>query len=347
MIKILHIYPKTNAMIAQYVDMAEKGMSDNFATASAVDKKSARQMCKDWQPDIVHLHGCHDSELLQAANYAVKQGARLVVNPHGDLQPWVLKGILKQDIRWRTLRNAIRHTYALIAQSKAEADNLMQLAWNDRVETIVNPIITRTTDAAHLAAMICNIYNKVMASDVLTLMDDDTLEALRLLLKAGITGDERWLEKPFTLSPDWQKLYVYAQYEGIAPVLNRGIEVLNLMVPEPLLSPIYLPNDYQQPAPSRHKEVLPLVRMIKEETEQGSLSVLRLVELDRLLRRTAPDEEVLLIELDGAKLRPFFASLLQILAEQTGLDEGFMPCQPLDNKVTQEIRTTITNHLKI
>lgn len=347
MTKILHIYPSSNAMIARYVDMVEKGMPESVTSASAVDEKDARQKCKEWKPDIVHLHGLQQPDLLQAANYAMKQGARLVVNPHGDLQPWVMGSSVKQGLAQRSMRSTIEHAYALIAQSKMEAENLRQLEWNDRIETITNPLITRTTSITQLTTMTATIYNKVMASDVLALMDDNTRRALSLLIKAGITGDERWLDGRINEAPDWQKLYVYAEQEGIADVVDHGIGVLNLMAPTPQHSPIYLPNGYEKPKPAACKTITELVKLMKEEVEEQNLSMLRLVELHMQLRRDDTDEELLLTELEEAKLQSFFASLLQVLSELTGLEEGFMPCDPQDNGDTKRIRITITNHLKI
>ena len=38
---------------------------------------------------------------------------------------------------------------------------------------------------------------------------------------------------------------------------------------------------------------------------------------------------------------------MQVLHEQTRLDEGFMPLPASDNKQTKHIRELLTNHLKI
>ena len=38
---------------------------------------------------------------------------------------------------------------------------------------------------------------------------------------------------------------------------------------------------------------------------------------------------------------------MTVLHEQTLLDEGYMPIDPLDDRGTQNIRESITNHLKI
>jgi hypothetical protein len=344
MINILHIYPKENAMIAQYVSMVERMLPKSMTVSSAENAKAAKQMCMDGKPDIVHLHGCRQTELTSIAFMAIQKGARLVVNPHGDLQPWERKSLLFPSTK---MRHCIEHAYTLIAQSKMESDALAQLGWNDRIETILNPIITKMTTPEELAQKTQKIYLKVMASDVLSLMDNGTKRSLQLILKAAITGDKRWLAGGNIGTTDWQKLYVYAEQEGISTIVKRGIDILEIQAPQPVSQPIYLPNGYQKPEPCLDKSAMEMIRIIKDETDDRKLSLLRLVEMDSLLRNPQLDEEVLLTEVKAARLNGFFSSMLQVLHEQTGLDEGFMPCSPEDNKETEHIRTILANHLKI
>ena len=38
---------------------------------------------------------------------------------------------------------------------------------------------------------------------------------------------------------------------------------------------------------------------------------------------------------------------MQVLDEQTALDEGYMPLQPADTRLTRQIRQQLDNHLNI
>ena len=80
---------------------------------------------------------------------------------------------------------------------------------------------------------------------------------------------------------------------------------------------------------------------------QNGPSLLRLTELDRLLRRDTTDEAQLLQALRRQHRQSFFASILQLMSEQTLLTEGFMPCKPLDNRTTQQLRQQLRNRLKL
>ena len=77
------------------------------------------------------------------------------------------------------------------------------------------------------------------------------------------------------------------------------------------------------------------------------LTLLRLTELDAALRKDDLDEEKLLKEVEADSYKQLFCSLLQILSEQTLLDEGYMPCTPLDNQETARLRTELNKHLNV
>ena len=72
-----------------------------------------------------------------------------------------------------------------------------------------------------------------------------------------------------------------------------------------------------------------------------------MIELTRELMRDTVNDELLAEALEEKKLTAFAGSLIQVLSEQTELDEGYMPLDPVDNRLTERIRKQLTNHLKI
>ena len=88
-----------------------------------------------------------------------------------------------------------------------------------------------------------------------------------------------------------------------------------------------------------------LLRMIRQIEKQ--LRLLHLIELTRELYRDTVNDDLLQEALEGKKLTKFASRLMQVLHEQTLLDEGYMPIPPLDDRGTRKIRESITNHLKI
>ncbi|MCR5679868.1 MAG: hypothetical protein K6G08_06640 [Prevotella sp.] len=313
--RVLHIHPKDDAQLSHYVRLLCEAVHDDVECLSTDNPKSLGQLLQDFRPDIVHIHGEVEAHL--------PEDTRVVLTPHG--------------------QKAHGKAYAYIARSPIEKEALT--ADHQRVIIIRNPIITRTTTVQEMGAMTLAVYRRVMDSHVLPLMDDDTLTAMRLLLKTGITGDMRWIGDAIIPQADWHKLSIYAYYEGISDVLRRGITLAG--IPHEMVDassiPVFLPNGYERPVPMPTETLTTLIT----EADKSPINMLRLTEIHQALMRPNLDEETLLKRLEASKLLSFFGSLICLLKEQTLLDEGFMPCPPIDNKRTQQLRTTLRNHLKI
>ena len=136
--------------------------------------------------------------------------------------------------------------------------------------------------------------------------------------------------------------------------MDYGVSILGLSVPAIDTSRIaaYFPDNYEAPRPIREKvgeytgkETDYLMRIIQQIRQQPLL--LHLIELTRELYRDTVDDEKLAERLAEKKLTAFAQSLMQILDEQTALDEGYMPLQPADTRLTRQIRQQLDNHLNI
>ena len=88
-----------------------------------------------------------------------------------------------------------------------------------------------------------------------------------------------------------------------------------------------------------------LVRMIRQIEKQPLL--LHLIEFTRELYRDTVDDDALQEAIEEKGLTKFAGRLMQVLHEQTLLDEGYMIVDPINDRGTQKIRESISNHLKI
>ena len=328
---VLHLFPKDNALIAKHVSMLDRG-------SQAAE-----------HPDIVHVHGCWQYALVSAALKARRQGARIVLTPHGELEPWVINdrrmsGKPSTTLRWQ--RRLVEHSYVVIAQGNMEAEALSQLGWNPRIEVVRNAVVTNSITPEAMLRHTQEVYRKVMDSNTLELMSDESKHLLQLLLKAGITGDRRWVTE---LAPDiseqqWRYLLVYADQENVRTTVDQGARLLGISHPYIETDKIksYLPTDYSKPKPEAHDAA-----SLVSELHRRQPTLRHLVELDRSLRKNNIQEDRLVDVLDENRLLKYFRRLLCILSEQTGLDEGFMPARPIDDRLTQAIRKRLQNHLRI
>lgn len=359
--KVLHIYPKSDELIRRHVALLAEGMRQS-ADIRFVDNSAAfRTQLQEQQPDIVHCHGCSQYTLARAAQTARRRGARVVITLHGQLEPWVTSEQRVQDKLGKTLlwqKAYIGRAYAIITLGKLERSNFIELGWNRRVEEIHNAVTTNTITNAEMCSKTFAVYQKVIDSNTIEALDDLDLDALSTIIKAGITGDKRWCSSlesvNYPQNLDWRRLLIYAEHEHIRNYVDYGISILGLPTPAIDTEHIdaYFPDNYTKPNPLKEiigdyqgNETDYLLRMIRQIQKQPLL--LHLIELTRELMRDTVNDELLAETLDNKKLSNYARSLIQVLSEQTGLDEGYMPLPPADNRLTERIRKQLANHLRI
>lgn len=356
--RVLHLYPDDDQLVASHVAMLRE-----------------REEPFNGRPDIVHVHGCWRYSIVRQALRLHREGARIVMTPHGGLEPWIvsqrrLTEKLSKTLLWQ--RRMVENAYVLIAQGPMESTALTTLGWNPRVETIRNAVITNSITPEAMRQHTQEVYRKVMDSDTIELMDAAGRVLLPKLLKAGITGDRRWVtstmshpataassasdqQSPVATPPIeipsgpnretvWRQLLVYADHENVRAVVDRGLHVLGIRPPYVETAHIrsYLPTDYQLPKVENHTVV-----GIVCEMQHGPLTLRQFVELDRALRRSDADDEAIIEQLTEKHLLRFFRRILQLLQEQTLLDEGFLPISPLDDGATAALRLQLFRHLRI
>ena len=360
--RVLHIYSKANGLIEQHVKLLTDGMRPSLEEVIMADSTmNLRQMIIEHKPDILHCHGCSLQKLARAARSARRHGARIVVTPHGELEPWILNRQpvhekMTNALLWQ--KDTIMSAYAIITLGKFERSNFLKINWNHRVEEIHNAVITNTITPEQMCSQTFAVYQKVMDSNTIEQLDENSVKALATIIKAGIMGDRRWcLSLGSVNNPqliDWRRLLIYAEHENIRNYVDYGISVLDL--PSPTIDTehieAYFPDNYSRPRPLKEligdyqgDETAYLVKMITQINKQPLL--LHMIEFTRELYRDTVNDDMLKTALEEKSLTGFTTSLMQVLQEQTELDEGFMPLIQKDNRLTQSIRKQITNHLKI
>lgn len=334
---ILHIYDENDAMAGRYVEMLMQATQALLNESSLFDEpcvmyactnaKECRQLTEEHHPDILHLHGA-------SAPFTLPAGLRLVVTPHGNVLGPV-------------------RAYVVVARSPHEAESLQRQF--PRVETVRNPLITRTITADTCARQMAAIYRRVMNSDVLPLMDTETHRLLTAALVVATYGDTRWLPSTYHFSAEnanFRQLYLYATNEGVLPLVLQGLKMLRMAYPAIKLPPmegiegglqVYLPPDFRLPQPMPVATATELVAHIADEGP----SLLRLSELARVLHGDNINEENLLQQLEESGHLPLFAALLSLLAEHLLLTEGFMPCAPAEGPTAQQLRTLLAKRQEL
>ena len=299
------------------------------------------------------------------AREARKRGARLVITPHGQLEPWVVdeqywKEKLPKQLLYQ--RRLISQAYAVVVQGRMEQECLERLGWNGRVTIIRNCLFTNFISPQKMATETYHVYRRVMDSNPLALMTDGTRGLIRSILKAGITGDRRWLHDTAAASPEtpeqWRLLLNYIHQEQVEEVALRGMKLLNFNIPDekPQQHP-FMPSRYTPSVSidsvigrqfaSENDRLVATFRQLLKLAVHRQLTLAHIVELDKELRFHPCEEEQLHELLDERHLLKTARRMMYLMADLTGFDEGFMPFPPLNDRNAQNLRKQIDNHLRI
>ena len=237
--RILHFYDPGKEIQAHYVHLLKDVMAGSAELHDTCSLREARQQLSSTHFDLLHLHGCWSQRYASVATAAHRNGTRVIITPHGELEPWILKEREWQEKLPKTLlyqRRTIMQAYVIIAMGKMEAESLQRLGWNPRIETVRNALITHSISREEMTRQLFTIYQRVMDSDQLNLMTPTERDTLFLLLKAGTCGSKEWIPSlPSSFgqqdTAQWRRLFIYARDEQVEPVLRRGLHVLNVSAP--------------------------------------------------------------------------------------------------------------------
>ena len=94
-------------------------------------------------PDVVHVNCCWIPGCALTQRWAQEKGYRVVLTPHGMLEPWIMKRhYLTRKLPALLLyqKRAIVQADMLHATAYSERDNLLRLGYNDRIMVIANGV---------------------------------------------------------------------------------------------------------------------------------------------------------------------------------------------------------------
>ena len=104
---------------------------------------SAKDLLKKLRPDVVHINGCWQPQLLFFQRAAQKMRIPVMLSPHGMLEPWIVKRHFWTR-KWPAIqlyqRGLVKRADYLHATADTEKDNLLRLGWNSRITVIPNAV---------------------------------------------------------------------------------------------------------------------------------------------------------------------------------------------------------------
>ncbi len=106
-------------------------------------KKEWQALLNKIQPDVIHVNCCWMPQCAFAQKWAQQLGYKVVLTPHGMLEPWIIKRhywTKKVPALLLYQKNAVVKADYLHATAASEKENLLKLGYNRKIEVIANGI---------------------------------------------------------------------------------------------------------------------------------------------------------------------------------------------------------------
>lgn len=106
---------------------------------SGVWKKAVVDLLDSVKPDIVHVNCCWMPACAAVQRIAQKRGYKVVLTPHGMLEPWIIKRhywTRKVPALWLYQKAAVQRADCVQATAESERDNLLKLEYNSNIKVV-------------------------------------------------------------------------------------------------------------------------------------------------------------------------------------------------------------------
>lgn len=106
-------------------------------------KKEFYKLIKEINPDVFHVNGCWTPGCAITQKWAQKLGYKVVLTPHGMLEPWIMARhywTRKVPALLLYQKAAVKNADWLHATADSEKENLLKLGYNSKIKVIANGI---------------------------------------------------------------------------------------------------------------------------------------------------------------------------------------------------------------
>ncbi|WP_419515236.1 glycosyltransferase [Leyella stercorea] len=102
-------------------------------------RKRVTEMMEEVRPDIVHVNCCWMPACAAVQRIAQKHGYKVVLTPHGMLEPWIIKRhywTRKVPALLLYQKAAVRKADCIQSTAESERDNLLKLGYNSNIKVV-------------------------------------------------------------------------------------------------------------------------------------------------------------------------------------------------------------------
>lgn len=348
---------------------------------SPIYKKAVSSLLDSIVPDIVHLHGCWDGAVAEAARMAKAKGIPCVLSPHSSLEPEIIRTFFytRRLPRMMAYQYAeVRNADAVVVSSEKERINMRKLGWNNRIAVIPDPRLHPKTSYTEVARDITAIYRKALDSACrFGSLSSKESEAVLDLMNTGCLPDKETLtdtaercERIKALTPaEWHRICIVGIDNDMTSTYEQAFKRMQLNMPDMPGNTLERFN-IRPKAPmgcigetkllsldlkkqklidsidnSEVRQIAAMLLNTKELISRKTITLYHLMTLYRIIRYTDYDEDKLATVCKQLRIYSFTAQIETVLDHFCHLSEGFMPIPQDKGKGAKKLITNITNIL--
>lgn len=379
--RILHYIHqlKSNDLLGDYLRHLVSALKEQSEVYVATRESDIQESLDESNPDIVHIHGCWDRYAYKLMRGAVRQGFAVVLSPHGEIGTYSMKHerhLEKSAELVAYQRRMVSQAEAILVTSDDEKNSILSLGWQKRIDVIPASILDSSITDEEMAKRMLWFYGKVIDTRYRRMMTDSEKEAVRSLMHVGMAHDENMAlldsDRILTLrglKPDqWRRLLLYADDEDLRYIFDNAAKRMQLQIPAIDTSKISryptdepkamgeLPvdrliggnkllahklKDVTADDPEELREITTMLVNARTLLRKRQMSMRHLAELYDAIKYVDYDESRLVDISKDMKLRKFLRRMLQVLADEVYLEEGFMPDNPLNDSGERTIKSRL------
>ena len=271
-------------------------------------------------PDVVHLHGSWNYATYQCLNMSRTRGFLTFFTPYGELSMKNIKERLWQEKIWKLLfyqRPMLKRASYVIVQSQKEGDTLYTLGRSANMEIVPND--SATVLGNRMVELYRNATNEQRTKEVsmqtLSVIHDQLHELLhsRPLPKVALTTREI---KQYNLFCMQQKFIDTITDNYQVPRYNDG---------------------------DAGEVVYKMTKKLKSDISKKVATFNDVFQLAATIQNNDYDEDRLVQALQKDGTLNFLRRVIQIADELCGIEPGFMPCLPLNDAKTLDMKLRLFN----
>lgn len=310
---------------------------------------------------------------------AQRQGYAVVLSPHNEIGTYSMSHEHRLSKSCKLIeyqRWMMQHAEALLVTSDDEKNLMTALNWQKRIDVIKPSLLDSSLSDEEMGEEMIWFYGKVIDTRYQHRMGDTEKEAIRSMIHVGMAHDEAVTlldsDRILTLRglrPDqWRSILLYGDDEDIRGLISLAAQRMQLTIPAIDTSKIsrYPTDEPKTMGMLPDKRLIGgnkiLARKLRDITENDSeelkqittmllntrtllrkrqMSIRHLADLYDVIKYFDYDEDRLVDIAKELKIRKFLRRMLQVLADEVYLEEGFMPDFPLNDSGTRQIRSRL------